>query len=317
MVACDSTSVNLFKQIAAGLALRPGRRVVLTDEKNFPTDGYIAQGIARWLGVELRRVPVDGIQAALDEDTALVALTHVDYVSGRVFDMAAINGAAHEKGALTLWDLSHSAGALPVDLNGTSADLAVGCGYKYLNGGPGAPAYLFVARAHQAAYGQPITGWMGHADPFAFAGEYAPAKGIDRALAGTPSVIQLAIMDTALDSLIDAGMAAIREKSRALGDLFIERLGARCPDLVLASPADSKKRGSQVSYRHGDGYAFIRALIDRGVIGDFRSPDIMRFGFAPLYVRYTDVWDAAEAVAEVLTSESWRDARFQARQTVT
>jgi len=257
------------------------------------------------------------ILSALDEDTAIVVLTHVDYLGGRVLDMAAITAAAHEKGALTLWDLSHSAGALPVDLNAAHADLAVGCGYKYLNGGPGAPAYLFVARTHQKAYGQPITGWMGHADPFAFAGDYAPAAGIGRALAGTPSVIQLAVLDTALEPLIEAGMEAVREKSRRLSELFIALISARCPELALASPTDSAQRGSQVSYHHDEGYAVIRALIARGVIGDFRTPDIMRFGFAPLYVRYVDVWDAVDALGDVLASESWREPQFLAKQTVT
>ena len=321
MVACDSTSVNLFKLLAAAFALRPERRVLLTDSDNFPTDNYVAEGIGDFLGdrVERRLVPADEIIDSIDDDTAVVSLTHVNYRTGRIHDMAAINAAAAAHGALTLWDLSHSAGAVPLDLNGAGADLAVGCGYKYLNGGPGAPACIFVAKRHQAAICQPLSGWMGHAAPFEFANQFRPARGIARMQSGTPPVIALAILDCSLDILAEAGMAALRAKSVALGELFIARIDATCTGhgLKLLSPRDFAKRGSQVSYAYANGFGAVQALISRGVIGDFRQPNVMRFGFAPLYLRYVDIWEAAETLGAVLDGEEWQGHKFGDKGEVT
>jgi len=307
VVACDSTSVNLFKLLAAAFAMRPERRVLLTEIDNFPTDNYVAEGVSDFLGerAERRLAPADKIIGAIDSNTAVVSLTHVNYRTGRIHDMAAINEAAVAHGALTLWDLSHSAGAIPLDLNDSGSDLAVGCGYKYLNGGPGAPAYLFVAKRHHAAIRQPISGWMGHAVPFEFAFQFRPALGIARMLSGTPPVIALAILESGLDILAEAGMAVLHEKSIALCELFMARIGKSCAShgLKLLSPRDSAERGSQVSYAFENGFGAVQALIARGMIGDFREPDVMRFGFAPLYIRYVDVWDAAEALTAVLDGE--------------
>lgn len=321
VVACDSTSVNLFKLLAAAFALRPERRVLLTEVDNFPTDNYVAEGISEFLGERVirRLVSTDDIIGAIDGDTAVVSLTHVNYRTGRIHDMAAINEAAAAVGALTLWDLSHSAGAVLLDLNSSGSDLAVGCGYKYLNGGPGAPAYLFVAARHQEAIRQPISGWMGHAAPFEFAAGFRPAPGIARMLSGTPPVIALAVLESGLDILVEAGMAALREKSVALGELFIARIEETCAGhgLELLSPRNAAERGSQVSYAYANGFGAVQALIERGVIGDFRQPDVMRFGFAPLYLRYVDVWDAAEALATVLDGEEWRGHKIGDKGAVT
>ena len=321
VVACDSTSVNLFKLLAAGFALRPERRVLLTDSDNFPTDNYVAEGIGDFLGdrVERRLVPADAIIDAIDDDTAVVSLTHVNYRTGRIHDMAAINAAAAAQGVLTLWDLSHSAGAVPLDLNAAGADLAVGCGYKYLNGGPGAPAYIFVAKRHQAAICQPLSGWMGHAAPFKFSDKFHPAQGIGRMQSGTPPILALAILDCSLDILAEAGMAALRAKSVALSELFIARVDAICTGhgLKLLSPRNSAERGSQVSYTYANGFGAVQALIARGVIGDFRQPDVMRFGFAPLYLRYIDIWDAVEVLGAVLDDGEWQGHKFGEKGEVT
>ncbi len=320
VVAADSVSVNLFKLAAAAVGARPGRPVVLTEAGDFPTDLYILQGLAGMMpDVELRVVEPGGIEAALDERTAVVLLSHVHYRSGAVRDMAGLIAAIRAVGAISLWDLSHSAGVLDVDLNRYGADLAAGCGYKYLNGGPGAPAYLFVAKRHQAALRNPLSGWMGHARPFDFVDDFAPAPGIDRWLCGTPPILSLTALDAALDGFDGVDMAAARAKAGALGDLFIERVEARCADrgLALASPREASTRGGQVSFRHPHGWAVMQNLIARGVVGDFRSPDVIRFGFAPLYVRQVDVWDAVEILGEILDSESWRDARFQTVAAVT
>ncbi|MEY3293282.1 MAG: kynureninase [Pseudomonadota bacterium] len=320
VVAADSVSVNLFKLAAAAVGARGGRRVMLTEGGDFPTDLYILQGLAGMMPeVELRVVEPGGIEAALDDRVAVVLLSHVHYRSGAVRDMAGLNTAIRAAGALSLWDLSHSAGVLDVDLNRAGADLAAGCGYKYLSGGPGAPAYLFVARRHQAALRNPLSGWMGHARPFDFVDDYAPAPGIDRWLCGTPPILSLTALDAALDAFSGVDMAAVRAKAGALGDLFIERVGARCAGkgLALASPRDATARGGQVSFRHPQGWAVMQNLIARGVIGDFRSPDVIRFGFAPLYVRHVDVWDAVEVLGEILDAESWRDPRYQTVAAVT
>ena len=320
VVAADSVSVNLFKLAAAAVGAQGDRRIVLTEGGDFPTDLYILQGLAGMMpDVELKVVDPGGIEAALDERVALVLLSHVHYRSGTVRDMAGLSAAIRAVGALSLWDLSHSAGVLDVDLNRDGADLAAGCGYKYLNGGPGAPAYLFVARRHQAALRNPLSGWMGHARPFDFVDRYTPAAGIDRWLCGTPPILSLTALNTALDAFDAVEMAAARAKAGALGDLFIERVEARCAGkgLALASPRDAAARGGQVSFTHPHGWAVMQNLIARGVVGDFRAPDVIRFGFAPLYVRHKDVWDAVEVLGEILDSESWREARFQTVAAVT
>ncbi len=321
VVAADSTSVNLFKLLAAALQLNPGRRVILTEDSNFPTDLYVAQGLVRLLGgrAELRRVAGDRIIEALDEDVAVVTLTQVSYASGAVHDMAAVTRAAQNKAALVLWDLSHSAGALPVDLDGCGADLAVGCGYKYLNGGPGAPAYLYVARRHQDTIDPVLAGWMGHADPFAFDGEYRPAPGITRQLCGTPPVLALAALEEGVDLMLDADMGALRAKSMALTDLFIALVEQECRGfgIAIAGPREAARRGSQVSLRHAQGYAIMQALIANGVIGDFRAPDLMRFGFAPLYLRHTDVWDAVASLRRIMETGAWDAPEFKTRSAVT
>ncbi len=319
VVACDSTSVNVFKLAAAALSLRPGRRVILSDSGNFPTDLYVVEGLSDLLGRghELRIVEPEAVEGAIDEAVALVMLTEVDYRTGRLHDMARITRAAHAAGALTLWDLAHSAGAFPVDLAGAGADLAVGCGYKYLNGGPGAPAFLYVASRLQEEVAPPLAGWMGHAAPFAFDLGYAPAAGVDRMRVGTPPVLSLAALDAALDAFDGVDMAAVRAKSMALGDLFVAEVEARCPDLVLASPREAARRGSQVSFRHTEGYAVMQALIDREVIGDFRAPDIIRFGFTPLYLRHADVLRAAEVLADILHHRLWDRLEYKQRAKVT
>lgn len=320
VVAADSVSVNLFKLAAAAASLPGGRRVVLTESGDFPTDLYILQGLAGLMpDIELRVVAPGGIEAALDDRVAVVLLSHVHYRSGAVRDMAALNASIRAAGALSLWDLSHSAGVLDVALNRDGADLAAGCGYKYLNGGPGAPAWLFVARRHQAMLRNPVSGWMGHERPFDFADDYRPAAGVDRWLCGTPPILSLAALNAALEAFEAVDMAAVRNKAAALGDLFIERVEARCADkgLVLASPQDGSVRGGQVSFRHPHGGAVMQNLIACGVTGDFRRPDVIRFGFAPLYVRYVDVWDAVEVLAGILDSESWREPQYQAAGTVT
>ena len=320
VVAADSVSVNLFKLAAAAIGAQSGRRVVLTEGGDFPTDLYILQGLAGMMpDVELRVVEPGGIEAALDDRVAVVLLSHVHYRSGEVRDMAGLSAAIHAVGALSLWDLSHSAGVLDVDLNCGGADLAAGCGYKYLNGGPGAPAWLFVARRHQTELRNPLSGWMGHARPFDFVDDYEPAAGIDRWLCGTPPILSLTALDAALDAFDGVDMVAVRARAGALGDLFIERVEARCAGkgLTLASPRDAGTRGGQVSFQHPNGWAVMQNLIERGVIGDFRSPDVIRFGFAPLYVRRADVWDAVEVLGEILDSESWREPRYQTVAAVT
>lgn len=304
VIVTDSTSVNLFKVLAAALALRPERRVVLSERRNFPTDVYIAEALIAWLGNrhDLRLVEADDVPAAIDADVAVVMLTQVNYHTGALHDMSVITARAHAQGALVIWDLAHSAGALPVDLNAAGADFAVGCGYKYLNGGPGAPAFIFVARRHQASFYHPLAGWFGHAQPFAFDSHYRPADGIARALCGTPPVLSLVALECGVDLALEADLQLIRAKSLALVDLFIARVERLCAshDLRLVTPREHHRRGSQVCFAHPNAHAIMQALIARGVIGDFRPPDILRFGFAPLYVRYTDVWDAADVLGQVL-----------------
>ena len=318
LLIADSTSVCLFKLLAAALRARPGKRTVLTQRRNFPTDRYVAQGLAEMLGLTLTAVPAEDVLAAIDGDTAVVTLTHVDYRSAAIHDMRAINDAAHAAGALTVWDLSHSAGAIELDLTGARSDLAVGCGYKYLNGGPGAPAFLYVAQALQGELRSPLQGWMGHAQPFAFDDDYRAAPGIRSFLTGTPSILALAALDAGLDTFDGIALRDLEAKSRALSQLFVDEVEARCGrEVTLASPRDPAKRASHVVFAHEQGYAVMQALIDRGVIGDFRAPDLMRFGFTPLYTRFEDVVRAAEILGDILTARAWDDPRFLERKKVT
>ena len=317
VIACDSTSVNLFKLISAALAMRPGRKVVLSEPGNFPTDLYMIEGLERQGLAGRRLAPRDAMAEAIDEDVALLMLTHVHYKSGAIFDMRELTAAAQAKGALVLWDLSHSGGALPVDLNGCNADFAVGCGYKYFNGGPGAPAYLFVAERHQAAVQQPLTGWMGHAAPFAFSDDYAPAPGVERMLCGTPPILGLAALEVGVDLIAEIGVERLYAKSQALSEFFRQCLVEREVALDLVSPTDPARRGSQLSFRHREAYAICQALIARGVIGDFRDPDILRLGFAPAYLRFEDMAEAARHLAEVLDSGEWQRDEFRERAAVT
>ncbi len=321
VIVADSTSVNLFKLLAEALRAQPGRHFILTEASNFPTDLYVANGLIEFLGGNhaLRIVERAEIERALDGSVAVLMLTHVDYASGEIHDMRRITAAAQKVGTLVLWDLSHSAGAVPIDLNGAQVDLAVGCGYKYLNGGPGAPAYLFVARGLQDAVQSPLAGWMGHATPFAFAREYRPAPGINRQLAGSPPILSMLALEVAIDLWLRVDQQEARRKSMALGDLFIKLVDETCRDLgvEVASPREANMRGSQVSLRHKDAYRVMRALIDRGVIGDFRAPDILRFGFAALYTRYVDVSDAVRRLREVLTSRVWERPEYANRLPVT
>ena len=315
VMVADSTSVNLFKLLSAALRMRPERRVILSEAGNFPTDLYIAEGLADLLGRghELRCVAPDEIVTHLQPDVAVVMLTEVNYHTGRRHDMAAITAAAHHAGALTLWDLAHSAGAMPVELAACDADLAVGCGYKFLNGGPGAPAFLYVAPRLQAEMIYPITGWLGHAAPFAFEPGFRPAYGIARATVGTPPIISLSALEVGIDLALEADLALVRAKSLRMGEVFAA-LTAEL-DVTLMTPMGS--RGSQISLAHPDAYAVMQALIERGVIGDFRAPDVLRFGMTPLYTRYADLWDAALVLREILAAETWREPRSHARRAVT
>jgi kynureninase len=318
LLIADSTSVCLFKLLAAAAAARPGRKTILSQQANFPTDLYVAQGLAEMLGLQLRAVPGDKVLDAIDRDTAVVTLTHVDYRSAAIHDLRAINQSAHAAGALTVWDLSHSAGALKLELDATECDLAVGCGYKYLNGGPGAPAFIYVAERLQHELTNPLQGWMGHAEPFAFVDDYAPGEGIVRFLTGTPSILAMAALDAGIATFDGISMADVEAKSRKLSQLFVEEVEARCgSEIRFASPQNPAERGSHVVFAHPRGYAVMQALIARGVIGDFRAPDLMRFGFTPLYTGFADVVCAAEILGEILRSREWDQPRFKTRAKVT
>jgi kynureninase len=340
LAVADSTSVNLFKVLSAALAIAhadaPQRRVIVSERSNFPTDLYIAESLARQHGCKLVLVDdAEAIPARLRDDVAVLMLTHVNYRTGRMHDMAAMTAAAHAAGVLTVWDLAHSAGAVPVDLKGAeadfgdwrtskSADFAVGCGYKYLNGGPGAPAFVWAHPRHADRFWQPLSGWMGHAAPFEFTPDYRPAPGITRYLCGTPAVLAMAALECGVDTVLAAeavgGMAALRAKSLAMTRAFAALVEARCggQGLSLVSPTDDTWRGSQVCLAHREiGYPVIQALIARGVIGDFRAPDILRFGFTPLYLRHVDVWDAVDHLKQVLERGEWREARFNQKAAVT
>lgn len=321
VTVADSTSVNLFKSIIAAMGLNPQRRVCLTDREIFPTDFYIMQGIEALLGERftLQAVQRDCILDKICEDTGLVVLSHVDYRSGDVFDMQSMTRQIHEAGGLALWDLCHSAGIYDVSLNKAKADFAVGCGYKFLNGGPGAPSYVYVARRHQENISQPLSGWMGHADPFAFDETYQSAPGIRKMLCGTPSIIAMGCFEAALDELLPVSMAAIRTKSTKLTRLFIELMKERCADygFTLISSQNDDIRGSQISYTHEQGYAIMQALIASNVIGDFRAPDCVRFGVNPLYLSYLDIWQAIDTIKAIMDTGAWRKFQNQSKEAVT
>jgi kynureninase len=314
----DSTSVSLFKTTVAAARLRPDRKVLVVEPSTFPTDGYITAGVAELMGLELRWCdPADPL-AAVDDDVALLSLTHVDFRTGAMFDMATITAEAQARGALVQWDLCHSTGAVPVDLTGVDADLAVGCTYKYLNGGPGSPAFLWVAPRHQATARQPITGWMGHAEPFAMARDYVAIEGIRSFASGTPPVLALSALEAALEAFDEVSVPELRRRSLELTDLFMDLVDQRLPGVFeIVTPREHERRGSQVSLRHPAAYGVVQALIARNVIGDFRDPDIARFGFAPLYNTTDDVRIAVERLEAVIGNEEYADPAYSSRNAVT
>lgn len=321
VMVADSTSVNMFKLLAAALKLRPRRRVILSVLENFGTDLYVAQGLAHFLdgGVELRLVPNRDIATAMTDEVAVLMLTHVDFRTGEMHDMKTVTSAAHEAGALVVWDLAHSAGAVEVELGVCGADFAVGCGYKYLNGGPGAPAFAFASRRHHSGLDSPLWGWMGHAAAFDFKTMYVPAPGVKRLRVGTPPILSLAALECGVELIAAIGVERLRAKSVALADLFASLVEQECSgfSFELASPGEASRRGSQVSLRHPEGYAIVQALIAAGVVGDFRAPDILRFGLAPAYIRFVDVWDAVAALRGIMETRAWDRAEFRARARVT
>ncbi|MER5864370.1 kynureninase [Kitasatospora sp. NPDC002040] len=321
VVVCDTTSVNLFKVLAAALGLRPGRSTVLAERAAFPTDLYIAEGVTALAGGGARSVLLDSadqLDGLLGPDTAAVVLSLVDYRTGELLDLPAITRQVQAAGALMIWDVCHAVGALPIELDANGVDFAVGCTYKYLNGGPGSPAFLYVAERHLAAAAQPLSGWFGHAKPFDFEPGYRPVEGIGRFLTSSPSLLGQAALESSLEIWEQVDLAAVRAKSLALTELFIGLVEPLAKyGVEVATPREQARRGSQVALRHPDGYPVVQALIARGVVGDFRAPDLMRFGFTPLYLSYTDVWDAARQLAEVLESGEWREERFGRRGEVT
>jgi kynureninase len=319
VVMGDTLSIKVYQALASALELNPTRRVILSDTGNFPSDLYMASGLCRMLGPEysLKTVAPEDILDAIDETTAVAMITEVDYRTGRKHDMAAITKRAHEKGALTVWDLAHSAGALPVHLAACSVDFAVGCTYKYLNSGPGGPAFIYVAPRHADRINPALSGWLGHAAPFAFDLAYRPGEGIERMRVGTPPVLQLAALEASLDIWEQADIEDVRAKSIQLINRFIAGVEATCPGLALASPRDGNMRGSQASFRHPEGYAIMQALIARGVIGDFRAPDILRFGFTPLFINESDVDKAIEILADIMANTLWDRPEYKTRARVT
>jgi kynureninase len=320
-VVCDTTSINLYKAIHAAIGLRPDRGVVIAEAESFPTDLYIIEGAIKSAGRPMKRrlIGADGasVEALLDRNVAVAVISHVNYRTGELLDMAAITRQIHDAGALVVWDLCHSIGVAEIAFDRDAVDFAVGCTYKYLNGGPGSPAFISVAKTHQATAQQPLSGWWGHAAPFAFDRDFRPDTGIKRFLCGTQPIISLRGVDVALDAMEGVDIAALRQKSLALTALFMARVSALLPGLDIVTPRQPSLRGSQVGISFDRGYAVIQAMIDRGVIGDFRAPDLMRFGFAPLYVRFADVWDAAEILADCIKAEVWRDPRFSRQFDVT
>lgn len=318
VIVADSTSVNLHKLVAAALRIRPGRRVVLSEPGNFPTDLYIVQGLAADGRCELQLAEPEAIVERLDDQVAVLLLTHVHYKSGRMHDMAALTAAAHAAGALVIWDLSHSVGTVPIALEACNADFAVGCGYKYLNGGPGAPAFLYVAERHHEHVRSPLTGWMGHAAGFAFRDDYEPAAGVARFLCGTPPILALTALEVGVDLIAEIGVEALARKSRDLSESFIGQVMEGCDaELEIISPVDAHERGSHVSFRCPHAYEVCQALIAVGVIGDFRDPDVLRFGFAPAYLGFEDVWRAGEALNNVLKLRLWARDEYRFRMAVT
>lgn len=332
-VVTDTTSLNLFKALASAIRIQqadhPSKRVIVTERDNFPTDIYIAEGISDFLnsvadetGVRYEVRLIDDrlpLSQALDESTAVLSLSHVNYRTGAMWNMAEVTASAHALGALVVWDLAHAAGAVPVDLNATDADFAVGCTYKYLNGGPGSPAFIWVSDKHQERFWQPLSGWWSHARPFAMADSYAPAGNINRFLCGTQPITSLAMVETGLDIMLDTSMDLVRATSLELTDLFISLVEARCGThpLQLITPRGHEARGSHVSFRHPDGYAVMSALIARGVIGDYREPEVLRFGITPLYLGHADIWDAVEILRDVLDTRAWDSPEFKKRHAVT
>jgi kynureninase len=319
VVIGDTLSIKVYQALAAALELNSSRRVVLSDNGNFPSDLYMAEGLLKSLdrGYQLKIVAPEEVEDAIDETIAVLMLTEVDYRTGRLHDMKKLTQKAHAAGALTVWDLAHSAGAIPVDVSSASADFAIGCTYKYLNGGPGAPAFIYVAPAHADTARPALSGWLGHQAPFAFDLDYRAGSGIERMRVGTPPVIAMAALDAALDVWENVSMNDVRKASIALADLFIREVEARCPELTLASPRDGNKRGSQVSFRHPSGYAIMQALIARGVIGDFRAPDAIRFGFTPLYIGEAEVRVAVDAIEDVVNNRRWDTAEYRKMAVVT
>jgi kynureninase len=320
-IVADSTSINVFKALAAALELRPDRKIIVSETGNFPTDLYVAEGLTRYLGRghTLRLAEPDDIEAAITDDVAVVMLTHVNYRTGRMYDLRRITERAHAAGAIMLWDLAHSAGAVPVDVAGADVDFAVGCGYKYLNGGPGAPAFLYVAHRHQPHIRPILSGWLGHAAPFAFEQSYRPAEGIDRVTVGAPPIISLAALEVGVDVMLEASIDALRAKSVQQGVMFdrlvTQEIGQGI--VTLVSPSEPAMRGSQLCYAHPNAWPVMRALIDRGVIGDFRMPNILRFGFTPLYLGYVELWDAVATLKEILGERAWDRPEYHALATVT
>jgi len=321
VVITDSTGINLYKVLAAAVQIQPRRRVVVMEGSNFPTNNYMVQGLLAQLGdrYTIRFAETDGIMAAIDDDVAAICMTHVHYKTGAIHDMAAMTERAHAVGAAAVWDLCHSVGAMPVDLNGCKVDFAVACTYKYLNGGPGSPALLFAAKRHHGQYLQPLTGWFGHAEPFGFSQDYQPAGDIRQMLSGTQPIVSLSLAEIGIDIMLSADMQVVREKSMRLTDLFIKLVEQRCGDhdIKLASPRDASSRGSQVSFYHPAAYPVVRALHGRRVICDYRSPGNIRFGFAPLYNRYSDVWDAVDHLNSILQNGTWDEAQYKLPSLVT
>ena len=321
VAVADSTSVNIYKLLGAALRLRPERTVIVSETENFGTDLYVAQGLVDFMKdrAALRLVDRSDLAAALDDDVAVLMLTHVDFRTGEMHDMAARTAAAHDAGALILWDLAHSAGAVPVDLGGCGADLAVGCGYKYLNGGPGSPSFAYVAGRHHGQMQSPLWGWMGHEAPFDFDTDYRSASGVGGLRVGTPPVLSLAALESGVAAIAEIGIDSLRSKSEALTEMFIGLVERECAGqgFDLVSPRNKDLRGSQLSFRHPEGYAIMQALIANGVIGDFRAPDLLRFGFAPAYVRFVDVWDAVAVLGEIMQTGAWDRADYKKRDRVT
>ncbi len=315
----DTLSIKVFQALASALQIRPNRRVILSDSGNFPSDLYMAQGLLRLLDREylLRTPPPEDVLAHITDEVAAVMLTHVDYKTGRMHDMARITEAAHDAGAVMIWDLAHSAGAVELDIAGSNAEFAVGCTYKYLNGGPGAPAFIYVRPDIVLNLEPSLAGWLGHAEPFAMDPTYRPAMSTERFRVGTPPVFQLAVLDHALDVWKDVDMAELRSASVALTEQFISEVEAKCPQVSLMSPRDASIRGSQVSFAFSEAYALVQAMIDRGVIGDFRAPNIARFGFTPLFIDASDVSRAVAIMQDVLETEAWREPKYQVRSRVT